>query len=116
MQDKHKVECAAVADIREAAKRIIESVEGETFDTFESDYEKQDANLYRIAVIAEAASRVDSMRKKYPEVKWGKIRGMRNIIMHEYDKVDLSIVWEVAIDKIPELLDQINLIYEKECK
>jgi len=33
---------------------------------------------------------------------------MRNIIVHEYDQVDLEVVWDVIQDKIPELLNQLE--------
>jgi len=41
----------------------------------------------------------------HPNVPWKDIIGMRNILAHQYDKVDSEVVWDVVHRDIPELLD-----------
>jgi uncharacterized protein with HEPN domain len=51
----------------------------------------------RIEVIGEAAARLtEATHRAVPEPAFRKMRGMRNIVAHDYANVDLHIVWEVA--------------------
>jgi len=61
----------------------------------------------RLEVIGEAANKIsESTRKKYPVIPWGKMTGMRNILIHEYFGVDYVIVWNTCKKSIPELKGQ----------
>ena len=72
---------------------------------------RQNAIVRSLEVIGEAAAHVPpSFREKYPEIKWKKIVGFRNIIIHSYFKVDIDIVWDVIRIDIPLLKTQIEKI------
>ncbi|MEA1993948.1 MAG: HepT-like ribonuclease domain-containing protein [Euryarchaeota archaeon] len=43
------------------------------------------------------------MRKKYPEVPWKDMAGMRDRLIHAYFGVDYTLVWEAIKTKIPEI-------------
>jgi uncharacterized protein with HEPN domain len=43
------------------------------------------------------------MKKKSPEIEWKKASGLRDLIIHAYSEVDLKIVWDVVVNKLPEL-------------
>jgi uncharacterized protein with HEPN domain len=45
----------------------------------------------------------DEFKHKYDEIPWHKMRGIRNIIAHQYGSVDMEIMWEIMMDSIPEL-------------
>ena len=38
----------------------------------------------------------EEFRAEHPEIPWRAIRGMRNIVAHEYGKIDEETVWETA--------------------
>lgn len=81
-------------DIFRAAKLALSYLEGKTKDEFYSNIQCQDAVIRRLEVIGEAARRVSSAATaELPDLPWKKIVGMRNIMIHEYDDVDLAIVW-----------------------
>lgn len=50
------------------------------------------------------------VKAQYSDVPWQKIAGLRNIAAHEYFRVDLSIVWDIIQDDLPELKAQIEAI------
>lgn len=59
--------------------------------------QKQDAVIRRIEIIGEAAAHLTEVtRQAIPELAFRRMRGMRNIVAHDYANVDLHIVWEVA--------------------
>ena len=74
----------------------------------------QDGIIYRIIVIGEAAGDLSSRRQvQYEEIDWGAIVGMRNILVHEYFRVDLDLVWRVVENHLPVLRTKIEKMLEK---
>jgi uncharacterized protein with HEPN domain len=63
----------------------------------------RDAVLFRISVVCEAASRLPAdVQALAPEIPWGKIRNMRNHIIHGYWQIDFAIVVDtIATDLAP---------------
>ncbi len=57
-------------------------------------------------MIAEAARRVsEATRQTLPTVPWQEINGMRNRLVHDYDDVNLNIVWDVIQSEIWQLIE-----------
>jgi uncharacterized protein with HEPN domain len=84
-------------DILEAARLIGSYVKDTTEADFHANKEKQDAVIRRIEIIGEASAHLtEPTRRAVPELAFRKMRGMRNIVAHDYANVDLHIVWEVA--------------------
>ena len=101
----------SLIDIEQAAKRILRFSSGvEQIELITND-EKISAILYQITIIGEATKRLSmGFRQQHPEIPWRNLAGMRDIIVHEYDQIDLDIVWDVIQPEIPQLLKQINPI------
>jgi len=91
-------------DILESARLIATYVRGVSEAAFQSNPEKQDAVVRRIENIGEATAHLsEETRAAIPELPFRKMRGMRNIVAHDYANVDVGIVWEVATIYIPEV-------------
>lgn len=100
-----------IDDIRDSIEAIKRYSLGLTKADFFSSTEKQDAIYRRLEIIGEAANRLpDEFRNQYPEIPWIKIVGMRNLLIHEYDSIDLDRVWETIQKDIPELEGYIKSI------
>lgn len=99
----------SLIDIAEAIKLIFQYVEGTDLKTLAANIEKQDAILRRITIIGEATKRLSQdFRNQHPSVPWKKIAGMRDVITHEYNEVDLDEVWTVINENLPQLLKYIE--------
>jgi uncharacterized protein with HEPN domain len=71
---------------------------------FSADRKTLDAVLYNLAVIGEAAnSLASSIGEQYPQLPWAEMRGMRNIVVHEYFGVSPQILWETTVSDLPAL-------------
>jgi len=96
-------------DIIESCRLILEYTQGIDWESLCQNREKQDAILRRITIIGEATKRLSvAFRQKHPSIPWKRIAEMRDIITHEYDEVDLTEIWTVIHENIPELLQYLE--------
>jgi uncharacterized protein with HEPN domain len=104
-----------LVDILESAKIVLDYVAGKSWDEFYADIQVQDAVVRRIEIIGEAARRVSQeTRDKYSQIPWREITSMRNLVIHEYDVVDISQVWDTVQNKLPPLIDELAKIVPPE--
>ncbi|MEL6223278.1 MAG: DUF86 domain-containing protein [Cyanobacteria bacterium J06626_14] len=98
----------SILDIWNAAQEILSFTEGMDQASLTADRRTQAAVLYEIVIIGEATNRLsENYRAHHPTVPWKKIIGMRNILAHQYEKVDADVVWNVVHQDIPELMEMI---------
>lgn len=84
-----------------------------TYESFLGDAEKQDAVLRRFEIIGEAASRLaPETQARFPTLPFRAMRGMRNIIAHDYGEVDLDLVWKTATADLPTLIETLEQDFE----
>lgn len=73
------------------------------------DLRTRSAVLHQLLVLGEAVKRLSTdFRETTPHVPWNEIAGMRDILIHAYDAVDLDEVWRVLKRDLPALLLQID--------
>ncbi len=96
-------------DMIEAARAIVAFTEDLTLEEFLS--RGKDRDMARLAVereleiLGEAARRVGSrFRDEHPDIPWKEIVGLRNVISHDYDKVNYAEIYRIARQRIPELI------------
>jgi uncharacterized protein len=54
--------------------------------------------------IGEAVSRLsEEFVTDHPQIEWRKVKGMRNIVTHEYARIDYEIVWNALALRVPEI-------------
>jgi len=63
-----------------------------------------DAVIRNLEVIGEASSHLPiEIQEQYEDVPWGMMKGIRNILAHEYFGIDLEIVWKTVKEDLPIL-------------
>jgi uncharacterized protein with HEPN domain len=94
-----------------ALERIQRYTAGKSATDFIADTLLQDAVLRNLGIIGEAAHRLLADSPDYaathPEIPLAKIYGMRNLITHAYEEVDMEIVWNLVLFDVPTLLSKI---------
>jgi uncharacterized protein with HEPN domain len=66
---------------------------------------RMNCSLHPLLVISEAAKKLSpEFRRGAPEIPWDKIAGMRDGLIHAYDRVDWRIVWETVTLQVPTLI------------
>jgi uncharacterized protein with HEPN domain len=75
-----------------------------TLEEFLANPTVVDAVLYNFIIIGEASANIpDEIQKLYPTLPWSKMRGMRNVVAHQYHGGRLVTIWETAIEDLPAL-------------
>ena len=102
-------------DILTAIENIQLYLKDITQDDFQQDKMRLHAVLYNFQIMGEAVRGVpQSVRDQNPDVSWRSIAGMRNILIHEYFRTDLELLWEIVQKQLPELQSQIQEILKSE--
>lgn len=97
-------------DMLQSAELITTYTHQCTEAEFVENVQLQDAVIRRLLIIAEAARRVsETTRQELFNISWQEINGMRNRLVHEYDDVNLNIVWNVVQSEIPPLIEELKL-------
>lgn len=100
-----------LADMQTAIAKIDRYTKGMALDDFMSNELVQDAVLRNIAIIGEAVSKLgDSITGSHPEVPWLNIAGMRNRLVHDYNGINLKLVWNTVKLVIPGFLATIQAL------
>lgn len=104
-----------VGEILEAIALIQGYTRGLTFPAFAASREKQDAVVRRLIIIGEAVKALpDAFRAEHPELPWRDIAGARDILIHEYFRVDLELAWAMVETDLPILADRLRAILDGE--
>ena len=97
-------------DMLQSAELIMTYISQCDKNEFIEDIQLQDSVIRRLLIIAEAAKRLSEVTKQnLTNISWQEINGMRNRLVHEYDNIDLDIVWDVIQLEIPHLISELKL-------
>jgi uncharacterized protein with HEPN domain len=96
---------ARLMDILLTCREAEGYVRGLTREQFRQDTRTQRALCMTLEIIGEAARAVSQeCQAANPEIPWRGIIGLRNRIIHEYFRLDLDMIWEIAHKDVPALM------------
>ncbi|MGD1908276.1 MAG: DUF86 domain-containing protein [Leptolyngbyaceae cyanobacterium] len=99
----------SILDIIDSIQLIFNYTENINWD--DVDIQTQDAIIRRFTVIGEATKRLSvECRDRYPDIPWKKMAGLRDIVVHNYDDVDLDIIRDVIEIELPGLLASLQTV------
>jgi uncharacterized protein with HEPN domain len=95
--------------------RAMESIRSFTtdmhYEAFRADDKTSSAVIRKLEIIGEAAKQIPAeFRRKYPQILWKEMAGMRDRLIYFYFSVDYQLVWTAISKRIPELLKQLKNI------
>lgn len=78
---------------------------GANLDTFQKEPDYQKSVAFSILQIGELVGGLSEAFRTatQAQIPWGKIKNMRNIVVHDYGSINLETVWNTVMDSIPEL-------------
>ena len=91
-------------DIVDSIDAIESFTEGMDFEAFRVDAKTIAAVERKLQVISEAAARLgDDAERLCPGPPWREIRGIGNWLRHQYDRLELDVMWKTVKDDLPAL-------------
>lgn len=98
--------------VLEYIKRIDIYTNGDK-DSFMNSQIIQDAVVRNFENIGESVKKIsDQFKERYTDIPWRRIAGFRDILAHDYLRVDISEVWNVIENDLPKLKNRIKEIIE----
>lgn len=88
-----------------AAKACLDHVDGLTSEQFATDRLRQSAVARELTIIGEATKRLSpELRESLPHIPWTSIAVLRDVIVHDYFRIDYERVWQVTRDELTPLI------------
>ena len=85
------------------------------YDDFIANETLKRAIVRSLEIIGEATKKIPAdFKVKWSSIEWKNMAGMRDRLIHDYIGVNYSIVWDVMLNKIPNLNKQISESLRKE--
>jgi uncharacterized protein with HEPN domain len=93
-----------IEDIVEACEHAQSFVADVSYEEFAADVRTLHAATYELVVVGEAVRGLpDEVKERYPDVPWEKMLSVRNILVHEYFRVDPEILWGTIRENLPQV-------------
>lgn len=112
MKDKNHM---VLTKILKYCRHIEDSRErfGDTYDNFLSDFSYQNDCCMSILQIGELCKAISmEFRASHTDIRWREWCGIRDIMAHKYDEIDLEIAWDTIKEDTPKLKEQVQTILD----
>jgi uncharacterized protein with HEPN domain len=107
-----KTDQKLLQDMLHAVDTIL-SYELSSYEAFFKDGKSQDAIMYNLIILGEAANQIsDEFQDAHPKIPWSSVIGTRNVIVHGYDQVKLPIVWDILTKNLLPLKETLTTLFE----
>lgn len=104
-------DAAHLWDMLAAASEAHAVIEGITLDAFLQDRLRLRALERTIELVGEAARRVSPpCQSSHPEIPWRSLIGQRNLLAHEYGRVNATLLYRTATADVPRLIRSLERI------
>lgn len=102
-------ELLLVAELIDAAERIVELTTGATVASLDQDRDRRESLLWSFTVLGEASSQLDEkVKSDHPHVPWRAASSLRNRIVHGYWQISTAILLATAQDDMPGFLEAVR--------
>jgi uncharacterized protein with HEPN domain len=106
-----------IEHIRDYCAEIQKTIDryGKSFDVFDADADYQRSISFSILQIGELSGGLSSefRQETANRVQWGPIKGMRNLVAHNYGSMSRDVIYETAVTDIPALKSFCDELIEK---
>lgn len=101
MKDKENI---SISKMIEYINKILNYTKDYTFDVFSKDEKTVDATIFALSQIGELIKNIEiDTMNKYNNIEWRVISSLRNRIVHDYEGINLKLIWYIIENDIPKL-------------
>ena len=67
-----------------------------------------EACVFNFLQMGELAGRIDeNFKKSHSDIPWHKLRGLRNRLVHDYEGVNIELIWDIISNDLGDLLSHL---------
>lgn len=100
-----------VAKMISLIEKIQSYIKDLDYDKFSKNEIIVEACAFNFSQLGELSHKLEEeFQQNNPSIPWKAIYGMRNKIIHDYDGINLKVVWETITEDLPDLLEQLKKI------
>jgi uncharacterized protein with HEPN domain len=104
-----------IRDILICIHNILAFTQGMTLEAFEENPMAVRAVAFEFVTMGEAARAIPAVvQQECPEIPWDKMQVIRNVIVHEYFRIDEEILWKTCQDDLQPLIPLLEAILNRE--
>jgi uncharacterized protein with HEPN domain len=102
-----------VRDILAAVKAVSAYTASMTYEEFVADARTRDAVVRNLMTMGESVRWIpDAILDEHPSVPWRTMRGVRNVVVHEYFGVDDAVLWQTVRGDLPPLVPLLEAVLD----
>lgn len=95
-------------------QKILSYVDGIDYEAFAGNAMMVEACVFNLGQIGELANKIDKdFETAHNEIPWRELYGLRNKIIHDYEGVNLTLIWEILETDLLELKNKLEELYNK---
>ncbi len=103
-----------IEDIIYSCDKIAKYIHNKSNEEFDEDTELQDAVIRRLLIIGEAVKKLpQEYRENHPDINWRQAAAMRDVLVHDYDDIDMNRVWLTIIEILPKFKNKVEKLIDK---
>ena len=104
-------------DILLNAEDALTFIQGASFDDLRTNTMLRKAVLHSLAILGEAAGRIgEASEAEVPDLPWRRMKNLRNVIVHDYEGVNLPIIWKIVTVELPIVVAVLNPLFPERPK
>ena len=104
-----------IEDILSCIHNIQTFIKGMTLAGFEENPMAVRAVAFELVTMGEAARVVPAeIQQRFPEIPWNKMQLIRNVVVHEYFRIDEQIIWKTCQEDLPPLVPLLEKMLKSE--
>lgn len=102
-----------VEKILKYISKILDYTKDTGYDDFINNSILVEACVFNLSQIGELANKIDTeFEESNPSIPWRVLYGLRNKIVHDYEGVNLVLIWDIVKEDLPELKNQLKELYK----
>lgn len=98
-----------VVKMIEIIKKLQNYTKDVDYKSFSDNEMLVEACVFNLSQLGETANKINlEFETANPQIPWRQIYGLRNRIIHDYEGINLKLIWEIIKDDLPELLKELD--------
>lgn len=101
----------AINKMIESIDKVFKYINDMSYEDFAKNDMVIDATVFSICLIGENVKNIsEDIQNKYSNIMWHVLKGLRNRIVHDYDGINLELIWSIIQNDLLPLKNDLKII------